>query len=153
MALPEMQVAEINGVKLEIRNRGAGEPVAFVHGGMGDECFAVLAEPTLTSQYRLIDYHRRGWGKSEHPGAVFSIALVILLWWSMSFLGDYLILRWPFLWPIHLYLQEDSLHSTEYILNRIFLSLAGLGMLAFAIRKLSDENWVLLGKAGGDNRN
>ena len=67
MDLPVMQLTEINGVQLEVWDRGSGEPVVFVHGGMGDECLAMLAEPALTSRYRLIHYHRRGWGKSERP--------------------------------------------------------------------------------------
>ena len=74
MILPEMQLAEINGVELEILNTGSGEPVMFVHGGMGDECFAVLAEPALANSYRLIHHHRRGWGKSELPAAPVSIS-------------------------------------------------------------------------------
>ncbi len=67
MNLPAMEHIEINGAKLETLDRGAGEPVVFIHGAMGDECFAVLEEPALTDSYRLIHYHRRGWGESECP--------------------------------------------------------------------------------------
>jgi pimeloyl-ACP methyl ester carboxylesterase len=74
MVLPAMQLTEINGVELEIWESGSGEPVVFVHGGMGDECFAVLAEPALTNRYRLIHYHRRGWGNSERLEAPLTIA-------------------------------------------------------------------------------
>jgi pimeloyl-ACP methyl ester carboxylesterase len=74
MSLPAMQHADISGVKLEIRSIGAGEPVVFVHGSMGDECFAVLAEPSLAERYRLIDYHRRGYGASKRPEAPVPIA-------------------------------------------------------------------------------
>jgi pimeloyl-ACP methyl ester carboxylesterase len=73
MAWPAMQRTRINGVRLEIRDRGSGEPVVFVHGGMGDECVAVLAEPALANQFRLIHYHRRGYGNSEAPKAPVSI--------------------------------------------------------------------------------
>jgi pimeloyl-ACP methyl ester carboxylesterase len=34
---------------------------------MGDELAAVLTEPALTDRYRLVDYHRRGFGGSECP--------------------------------------------------------------------------------------
>jgi pimeloyl-ACP methyl ester carboxylesterase len=68
------QRTEINGVKLEILDRGSGEPVVFVHGGMGDECAAVLAESALANQFRLIHYHRRGFGNSEAPKAPVSIS-------------------------------------------------------------------------------
>lgn len=57
----------INGTELDVRDRGSGEPVVFVHGGMGDECAAVVKEPALTSNYRVVDYHRRGWGNSSNP--------------------------------------------------------------------------------------
>ena len=67
MTLPAMEHTKINGVKLETLDRGRGEPVVFIHGAMGDECFAVLEEPALTDSYRLIHYHRRGWGESECP--------------------------------------------------------------------------------------
>jgi pimeloyl-ACP methyl ester carboxylesterase len=72
-ALPKMQRTAINGVQLEVRDSGAGEPVVFVHGAMGDECAAVLSEPVLANHYRLIDYHRRGWGNSERLAAPLSI--------------------------------------------------------------------------------
>ena len=73
MTLQAMDRAQINGVELEVRDRGSGEPVVFVHGGMGDECAAVLTEPLLANQYRLIDYHRRGWGNSARLQAPLSI--------------------------------------------------------------------------------
>ena len=74
MTQEAMQRTEINGAQLEIRERGSGEPVVFVHGGMGDECAAVVKEPALASRYRLIDYHRRGWGNSSRAEGPVSIA-------------------------------------------------------------------------------
>ena len=74
MAWQAMQRTKINGVELEIRDRGSGEPVVFVHGGMGEECAAVLAEPALADRFRLIHYHRRGFGNSEAPKAPVSIS-------------------------------------------------------------------------------
>ena len=62
-----MQRTKINDTTLEILDKGAGEPIVFVHGAMGDECAAVLQEPALADHYRLIHYHRRGWGNSERP--------------------------------------------------------------------------------------
>jgi pimeloyl-ACP methyl ester carboxylesterase len=73
MTLQAMDRTQINGVELEVRDRGSGEPVVFVHGSMGDECAAVLTEPLLANQYRLIDYHRRGWGNSARLQAPLSI--------------------------------------------------------------------------------
>jgi hypothetical protein len=59
-----MELTEINGVELELWDRGSGEPVVFVHGSMGDECAAVLVEPALANRFRGIHYHRCGYGKS-----------------------------------------------------------------------------------------
>jgi len=74
MTLPAMQRTKINDVELEVKDCGSGEPVVFVHGSMGDECFAVLEEPVLADHYRLIHYHRRGWGESEPLRAPLSMA-------------------------------------------------------------------------------
>jgi pimeloyl-ACP methyl ester carboxylesterase len=68
------QPIEINGVQLEYRDRGSGEPIMFVHGAMGDELAAVLGHPALTQHFRLIDYHRRGFGGSAPVQPPFSVA-------------------------------------------------------------------------------
>ena len=73
MTCPVMQRAYINGVALELQDRGSGEPVIFVHGSMGDECAAILTQPLLAETYRLIHYHRRGYGESECPERPVSI--------------------------------------------------------------------------------
>jgi pimeloyl-ACP methyl ester carboxylesterase len=74
MNMQTEQCIAINGAQLDIRERGAGEPIVFVHGAMGDECAAVVIEPRLTNRYRVIDYHRRGYGRSELPERPVSIA-------------------------------------------------------------------------------
>jgi pimeloyl-ACP methyl ester carboxylesterase len=73
MTWPQMQKAEINGLTLELWHRGSGEPVVFVHGSMGDECAAVLVEPALSTHFRVIHYHRRGYGNSQRPEAPVSM--------------------------------------------------------------------------------
>jgi len=71
------QPVEINGVKLEIRDRGSGEPIVFVHGAMGDELAAVLEQPALAQRFRLIDYHRRGLTGCSTPVSGTALAAVI----------------------------------------------------------------------------
>lgn len=73
MIWDQMERAEINGAELAIYDGGSGEPVVFIHGTMEDECAAVLKEPALANSYRLIHYHRRGWGDSECLEAPVSI--------------------------------------------------------------------------------
>jgi pimeloyl-ACP methyl ester carboxylesterase len=63
----------VNGAELDVRERGSGEPVVFIHGGMGDECAAIVQEPALTGNYRVVDYHRRCWGNSSSPKIPVSI--------------------------------------------------------------------------------
>jgi pimeloyl-ACP methyl ester carboxylesterase len=54
--------AVIDGVTLEYRETGAGEPVVFIHGAFIADAFdPLLSERGLADQYRLISYHRRGY--------------------------------------------------------------------------------------------
>ena len=61
----DCKTAMINGVELEYWDIGSGPPIVFIHGGMGDECTSVIREPMLTSRFRLIHFHRRGYGRSD----------------------------------------------------------------------------------------
>ncbi len=48
-------VADIDGISLEYRVAGIGEPVLLVHGALiADTYRPFLADPTLTDRYRLI---------------------------------------------------------------------------------------------------
>ena len=65
------QKANVNGAELEFLDHGNGEPIVFVHGAMGRECSAVLAEPMLAG-FRIIHFQRRGYGGSSRaqvPGS------------------------------------------------------------------------------------
>ena len=68
-----MQLADVNGRKFEVYDSGSGEPVVFIHT-VRDEWYAVLAEPALAERYRLVHYHRRGFGNSTTDGVPLSIA-------------------------------------------------------------------------------
>src|SRR6476661_6516041 len=74
MNTQQAELVSINGARLEIRERGSGEPVVFVHGAMGDECAAAVIEPALANHFRVIEYHRRGYGSSEIPHMTVSVA-------------------------------------------------------------------------------
>lgn len=63
-----MQRTQVNGVDLEYEVHGSGEPVLLLHGGLlADENAPLAREPALTDQFRVINYHRRGFAGSEHP--------------------------------------------------------------------------------------
>ena len=57
-----MHRVNLDGVNLEYDVQGSGEPVLLIHGSIvADAFFPLLVEPRLTSHYRVIAYHRRGW--------------------------------------------------------------------------------------------
>jgi len=59
---------------LEYEVSGAGEPVLFIHGGIvSDADLPLMSQPAL-SGYRLIRYHRRGFGGSAPHSGPASIA-------------------------------------------------------------------------------
>jgi pimeloyl-ACP methyl ester carboxylesterase len=70
-----MQRAALNGIGLEYEVRGMGEPVLLVHGALVADWFApLMAQPNLTERYRLINYHRIGYGGSTRVNVPVSIA-------------------------------------------------------------------------------
>jgi pimeloyl-ACP methyl ester carboxylesterase len=66
------QMAAVDGVELEYRTVGEGEPVVLVHAGVFADWFEpLLKEPALASRYRLVTYHRVGYaGSSDVRGFV-----------------------------------------------------------------------------------
>jgi pimeloyl-ACP methyl ester carboxylesterase len=64
-----------SGSVLEYWESGAGEPVVFLHGGVLTDWFGPLAdELSATSGYRLVSYHRPGYGSSTLPSQPTSMA-------------------------------------------------------------------------------
>lgn len=65
----------VAGVELEYRVKGAGEPVVFLHGGILTDWFGPLAdELSKTGSYRLVSYHRPGYGSSTLPSQPITMA-------------------------------------------------------------------------------
>jgi pimeloyl-ACP methyl ester carboxylesterase len=60
-------------VELEYEVHGAGEPVLFIHGAIVAEAFAPLLSRPALEDYRLVNYHRRGYAGSTHSTAPVSI--------------------------------------------------------------------------------
>jgi pimeloyl-ACP methyl ester carboxylesterase len=52
----------------------------------------------------------------------------------------------PFIWMFHPFLRPDSLTSSDFILNRLIVAGTGLILLALALDRLKDSEWVLLGR-------
>jgi pimeloyl-ACP methyl ester carboxylesterase len=68
-----MKIAPVNGVELEYDEVGTGEPVLFINSVLADGLEPLIAEPAL-ADYRLIRYHKRGWGGSTHTSSPVTIA-------------------------------------------------------------------------------
>jgi pimeloyl-ACP methyl ester carboxylesterase len=65
----------VAGVELEYSVRGAGEPIVFLHGGILTDWFGPLAdELSGTGSYRLVSYHRPGYGSSTLPSEPITMA-------------------------------------------------------------------------------
>jgi pimeloyl-ACP methyl ester carboxylesterase len=64
----------LDGSQIEFLDFGSGEAIVFIHGAMTEECTAVLNEPNLTTPYRLVHYHRRGYGHSTPSDKTLTIA-------------------------------------------------------------------------------
>jgi hypothetical protein len=75
------------------------------------------------------------------------LVMTIVTWFGMNIVGDALLDQFPWLWPLHAYLQPEALKLT-YALNRIALIAIGAGLIGMAIHQLRDEEHVLLGSQG-----
>jgi hypothetical protein len=73
--MPQMERAALDSVELEYEVSGDGEPVVFIHGAFIADVFRpLLAEPGLAGRYRLILYHRRGYGSSSRTSGPVSVS-------------------------------------------------------------------------------
>lgn len=60
-----MQRVDIGEVALEVEDRGAGEAVVFVHGANVAGTFLPMTRLPAFDGYRLVRYHRRGYGAGD----------------------------------------------------------------------------------------
>ncbi len=66
-----MTTAKVNGVELEYKIIGSGEPVLLISPVLADGFVPLVAERVLAEGRRLVVYHKRGWvGSSRTPGPV-----------------------------------------------------------------------------------
>lgn len=71
------------------------------------------------------------------------VTFVTLLSFGLLFGGEALRQRWPFTWPIVLYLQPDAVPLWMYLANRATLLLLGLGLTVWSLALTRDEERVL----------
>jgi len=69
------QRASLEGIELEYRTVGVGEPVVLVHAGVFVDWFEpLLKDPLLSRRYCLVTYHRIGYAGSSHFAGPVTIA-------------------------------------------------------------------------------
>jgi pimeloyl-ACP methyl ester carboxylesterase len=74
LRIPDDNIS-VGGLELEYWVKGAGEPVVFLHGGILTDWFGPLAaELSTTGGYRLVGYHRPGYGSSTLPSQPITMA-------------------------------------------------------------------------------
>jgi pimeloyl-ACP methyl ester carboxylesterase len=69
-----MRTVKVNGVELEYEATGSGEPLLLVSPVLANGFLPFSSERALADRYRLIRYHKRGWGGSTHSPPPVSIA-------------------------------------------------------------------------------
>lgn len=60
-----MPLVPVNGVRLEVRERGTGDPLVLVHGSWDDHQVWAFVEEDLAQSFRVVSYDRRGHTGSE----------------------------------------------------------------------------------------
>ena len=68
-----MERVKVNGIELEYRADGSGEPVLLIDMLIADCFVPLVAEPSLAGRYQLLRYHKRGWVGSTHSPPPVSI--------------------------------------------------------------------------------
>jgi pimeloyl-ACP methyl ester carboxylesterase len=64
-----MATAELNGVRLHVEEKGAGDPLVLVHGSWDDRHVWALVEDGLARRFRVLRYDRCGHTDSEGRAA------------------------------------------------------------------------------------
>jgi pimeloyl-ACP methyl ester carboxylesterase len=71
-----MKRSAINGLELAYELRGSGDPVVLIHWGVSATwAEPLLDEPALANGYRLVHYHRAGFGGSSPVDGPVTMAL------------------------------------------------------------------------------
>jgi len=61
-----MERAAVDGFELEYELRGSGDPVVLIHWGVSAAwAEPLMEEPALADRYRLLRYHRAGFGGQQ----------------------------------------------------------------------------------------
>jgi pimeloyl-ACP methyl ester carboxylesterase len=75
VVMKEMERAAVDGLELEYELRGSGQHVVLVHWGVSATwAEPLLEQPALTDRYRVLSYHRAGFGGSSRVDGPITMA-------------------------------------------------------------------------------
>jgi hypothetical protein len=88
--------------------------------------------------------------------SIFGVISVAVIWFALGLFGEAFLpgqfVLWPLnyiqpvLWPLHIFLQPGDLLPRDYVLNRLFVLVLGLQLIALALAYVRDSERLLLGK-------
>jgi hypothetical protein len=76
--------------------------------------------------------------------SIFSILIIFIIWVSMYLGGDSLIRIFPFLQPLHIFLNPFTVSWADYLINRVTTISLGLLLLAASYKILRNVEKLLL---------
>ncbi len=77
---------------------------------------------------------------------VFGAMTVTFLWIGIGYFGNFVLNQYPFLWPLHTFLEPERLAHSDYLLNRLMVALLGITLIISAVYKLRNDEFVMTGK-------
>jgi pimeloyl-ACP methyl ester carboxylesterase len=72
----EMPKAKVNGININYRVQGKGEPLVLIMGYSGDQAGWMFQTRAFKKYYRVITFDNRGVGKTDKPGGAYSTKMM-----------------------------------------------------------------------------
>lgn len=73
---PELPIANVNGINIDYKVEGRGEPLIMIIGLGSDQSNWRLQRGLFKKYYRIITFDNRGWGKSDRPAGPYTIKMM-----------------------------------------------------------------------------
>lgn len=71
-----MATAKVNDIEIAYDLAGSGENFVLLHGGQTDRSVYNAVLPTLTENFRVLNFDQRGMGKTSKPDIPYSMAMI-----------------------------------------------------------------------------
>ena len=71
-----MPKARVNGININYRVQGEGEPLVLIMGAFADQSGWMFQTGAFRKHYRIITFDNRGFGKTDKPGGAYSTKIM-----------------------------------------------------------------------------